>query len=298
MAYGSLQQTIWAARLDANLQKNLVYASLTNKNYEQDALGANIVAINTLGTVNVYNYTGTGSNIVDDLSSTSQSLSLNQKKYFSTVIHDFVKNQSNVQLADAFGMEAAYAVGDTIDQYVAALSSSLTDITTQVTASTAQNKAGTITHIQTLGTHAQYASASNPASHSVQSMLAEMGGILDEKKVPRSGRWAVLPAWANALLVQDLNLQYVPAVLANGLVQGQSIAGFQIFVSQNVPGTDKVDNTIMAGHPVAWTFAMQLQTLESFPSQQFFGDIVRGLYVYGGLVTKNTGIAFMHAARK
>jgi len=298
MAYGSLAQTIWSARLDANLQKTLVYGALANRNYEGDAANANIVAINTLGSVTTHPYNPTGSMPLDDISSTSQSLNLNQKYTFNVMIQDFTKVQSRVDLANGLMQEAAYAIGDRIDQFMAALPASASYIENNVTSSDAASSAGTITIQQTVGNVAQFESSSMPASHSAASALARLGEILDKQNVPKQGRWVVVPAWFNALLNQDSKWNFQPSILANGLVQGQLVSGLQVYVSNNTPGTYATDNTIIASHPVCWTYASAIQSIEAYRPQGYFADAIKGLYVYGGLVTKPAGFAFIRAVKK
>jgi len=296
--YGSLAQTIWSARLDANLQKTLVYGALANRNYEGDASISNIVAINTIGSVTTHPYNPTGSMPLDDLSSTSQSLNLDQKYTFNVMVQDFTKVQSRADLANGLMQEAAYSIGDRIDQFMAALPNSASYIQNNVTSSDAAASAGTTTILQTVGNVAQFESSSMPASHSAASALARLGEILDRNNVPKAGRWVVVPAWFNTLLNQDGKWNYQPSILSNGLVQGQLVNGLQVYVSNNVPGTYAVDNTIIASSPACWTFANAIKEIEAYRPQGYFADAIKGLYVYGGLVTKAAGFAYLRAVKK
>ncbi|MEV0620714.1 hypothetical protein AB0I81_45830 [Nonomuraea sp. NPDC050404] len=67
-------------------------------------------------------------------------------------------------------------------------------------------------------------------------------------------------------------------------------------IPQTTPGTYNVD--IIAGHPMATTYADQIQEVESLRDPDDFGHIIRGLHIYGAkairpqaLVTAKVAIA-------
>lgn len=298
MAYGSLQQTLWSATLLDALQKNLVYGALANRDYQQDALSANIVAINTLGNVTVRNYTEaiTGSGVlVEDVSSTSQSLNLNQKKYIAVKVEDFLRNQSNVALIDSLMGNAAYQLADGIDQFMAALPSSASSGIANVVTGSAGNY-GTSVYSQAVTvarqTRFELSGSAPYPSQSFSTIVGKIAEILDTNNVPKIGRWVVMPSWLVAYGAQDAKWNFQPAVLANGLVQGQLISGIQVYQSNNVPTGFESLPIVIAGSPAGWTFAAQLQEMVAYRPEGFFADAIKGLYVYGGLVTRAAAFAF------
>ena len=60
---------------------------------------------------------------------------------------------------------------------------------------------------------------------------------------------------------------------------------FTIYVSHNLPKSGS-EFTIFSGHKVALTFASQMTNMETLRSETTFGDIIRGLQVYGYKVVK------------
>lgn len=76
--------------------------------------------------------------------------------------------------------------------------------------------------------------------------------------------------------------------LRNGIV-GRAV-GFDVLVSNNAPSTAGRELAI-AGVPDAFAFASQLVETEALRDPSHFGDIVRGLNVYGAAVTRPEGIA-------
>jgi hypothetical protein len=49
--------------------------------------------------------------------------------------------------------------------------------------------------------------------------------------------------------------------------------------------------SIIAGHKMGFTFASQMTEMETIRAQSTFGNIVRGLQVYGYKVTKGEALA-------
>lgn len=59
-----------------------------------------------------------------------------------------------------------------------------------------------------------------------------------------------------------------------------------------------VNNKVIAGHPMAWSYAEQIVSMEGFRSQESFADRMRGLHVYGGKVVRPAQLAVLSAARR
>jgi hypothetical protein len=53
---------------------------------------------------------------------------------------------------------------------------------------------------------------------------------------------------------------------------------------------------LYAGHKSAWTFASQINKVESIPNPSDFGQLVRGLVVYGRKTVKPEGVVLVQAA--
>ena len=117
--------------------------------------------------------------------------------------------------------------------------------------------------------------------------------------IPRTGRWVVLPPWYHGLLVKDARFTgYGTApqndVLQNGVV-GKA-AGFTILVSNNVPYTTSTTKfKIMAGSPMAWTYAEQINKVEAYRPEKRFADAVKGLHLYGAKLVRSTALALLIA---
>lgn len=133
-------------------------------------------------------------------------------------------------------------------------------------------------------------------------VLNRMSRKLDQANVPTDDRWVVVdPVFVELLQDEDSKLvnndyasgQDAGGLLRNGLVTVGKIRGFTVFKSNNLPylgtgpdtsnssGSSSNYGVIVAGHRSAVATAMQLTKTESFRSQQTFGDVVRGMHLFG-----------------
>ena len=117
--------------------------------------------------------------------------------------------------------------------------------------------------------------------------------------VPKEGRWIVIdPVFAEILMDENsklVNTFYNPGAdqLTNGKLQERQIRGFTVYESNNLPfvgtGAGTADDNgsstnygiLVAGHKSAVATAQQLNNVEKFRSQDFFGDVCHGMHLYG-----------------
>lgn len=116
--------------------------------------------------------------------------------------------------------------------------------------------------------------------------------VLDEANIPEQGRYLVLPAWMTAMLkksdLKDASLTGDgTSVLRNGRIG--MIDRTTIYNSNLLPAAAG-KYTIYGGHKSALTFAAQLTKVETLRAESTFGDIMRGLMVYGFKVIDPTAM--------
>jgi len=284
MAFTTLVNTKWSARLNYNLHKNLVFANLANSDYEGDAANANVVKINTIGNFTISDYsqtTGISGSLLEDLTSTAIDLNIDQQKAFNFKVEDITKYQSNIALIDSAMQIAAYNLADTVDSY----------IVSQIVAGTS----GAMILSGSTSTSSSYGIATGSAAYE---QICDLGATLDTANVPKTGRWVVVPPTFLACLQKDTRFSFQPQVVDGGLVQGQQIGGMQVFVSNNLTTAATGVTKVIAGHSVSIAFASGLRSMESYRPQLFFADAVKGLYVYGAKVLKPTGLAILYTSFK
>ena len=141
------------------------------------------------------------------------------------------------------------------------------------------------------------ATALDTATISPVMLINRMSRLLDEQFVPSDGRFLVIdPVFKEILQDEDsrfLNADFGPnGGLRSGVAPIQ-IGGFKVYMSNNLPkigtgpGTVGTANqntnfgVLLAGHNAGVATAEQMNKTENFRSQTTFGDIVRGMHMYG-----------------
>ena len=273
---------IWSKKLLSSLKKSLVFASPTvvNHDYEGEiSEQGDTVTINSVSRPTVGTYVKNVTSIVPETLTTAQrKLVVDQAKYFAFEVDNVDKRQTAGDLLSEAIVEAGYALADVTDIYVEAL------IAAQVVTA---NALGTI-------------SVTTP-DLAYQKLLA-LKVVLDEANVPDDGkRFVVVPAWYHALLLDNNKFVANPQnpdgsqALMNGKV-GRA-AGFNIHMSNNCPNTTGDDYRVTAGHPMATSFADQINQTKAYEPEDSFSDAVKGLHLYGAKVVRPTAVATMVASK-
>lgn len=268
MAINDFIPELWAGRVLDNLQKVLVYGApgVVNRDYEgQIRQAGDTVKINNIGALTAGTYTAdTDISSIDALSDSTRSLDIDQSRFVAFQIDDITAAQSSVALMDAAMREAAYALGDAADQFIAA-----------------QMVSG--------GSSVSTGIDTTPDKDTAYENLVALSIALDEANAPREGRWVVVSPAYHGLLLKDSRFVSPgggdTTTLQNGRV-GRA-AGFTIYTSNNCP-LDTTNKVVLAGHPSAITYAEQLVKTEAFRMENRFADAVKMLHVYGAKVTRAT----------
>jgi N4-gp56 family major capsid protein len=288
---------IWSGKLQAKFYKTTVLSEITNNDWEGEIKGqGDKVYIRSIPTITVRSYVK-GQNLTNEVPmSTPLELNIDKGQYFSVVLDDVDAVQADVKLMDMFTNDATEQMKITID----------TDVLNGVKAgAVAANKgatAGVISGNINLGATGATRAISKT---NVLDLILDMGQVLDEQDVPENGRWLVIPSWMAAMIKNsDLKQAYLTGDSQSPLRNGKlgMIDRFTLYVSNSLPnavdlGSDGATGgtggaadvrawNILAGTRDAISFASQMNNVESIRAQSTFGNIVRGLNVYGYQVTK------------
>jgi len=256
---------VWSAKLFVRLRKALVHASVVNRDYEGEiSQFGDTVRINEIGAVDVSDYTKYDDLSWQEMDSAQKVLLIDQADSFAVQLDDIDKAQVKPKLMDGIMSEAAYAIGDSVDQFIAA----------------------------------KYSDAGNTVSALTVTAGAVIQNIsnlqlkLNEANVPQQDRYLFVPPWYHQHIVnsvsQGINSTGVPKLMDNGvLVNGYvgELYGFNILMSNNVSNNGTVWQ-MMALHRSAITFAGQIAKIEATRIQDRFGDGIKGLYLYGAKVVR------------
>lgn len=282
MALESFIPEIWSARLLENLRKILVYAqpNVINRDYEGEITEkGDTVKIHSIGTVTVGNYVkNVDIAAAQTLNDAEALLEITQQRYFHFQIDDVDKIQQNPKVMDGAMREAAYALRNAADQYVASLYS--------------QVAAGNV-----IGTDP---APIVPTKANAYEYLVDLGTILDDNDVPEEGRVVIVPPWFEGLMLKDdrftkSGTEGGESRLLNGAIG--NAAGFTVLKSNNVPNTNGALYKIIAGHPIMWSYAEQVNKVEAYRPEKRFADAVKGLHLYGAKVVRPAAMAVLTASK-
>jgi hypothetical protein len=120
-----------------------------------------------------------------------------------------------------------------------------------------------------------------------------MGTVLDEANAPEGDRFLIIPAkMAGMIKKSDLKDASLTgdsvSVLRNGRLG--MIDRFTLYMSHNLSVTSG-KFSIISGHKMGFTFASQMTEMESIRAESTFGNVIRGLQVYGYKVVKPEALA-------
>lgn len=281
MAISVFIPTIWSARLLAHLDKAHVYAALVNRDYEGEIRNyGDTVKIQQIGDITIKTYAKTDIDAPQAIDGTTQSLVIDQAKYFNFAIDDVDAAQVNPKLMDKAMARAAYAMNDVTDTFLAGLMA-----------------AGAV-NIQGHSELGSDASPVTPTASTAYDLLVELKVDLDEKNVPTANRWVVVPPWFHGMLLKDARFVGNGTDYNKGILEGAEVgraAGFRVFLSNNVPNTSKAKYKIIAGTDEGCTYAEQILETEAFRPEKRFSDAIKGLHVYGAKVTQGAALSVLTA---
>jgi P22 coat protein - gene protein 5 len=267
MAISQTIAQIWAARILAKLEKNLVFAQsgVINRDYEGEIRnGGDRVHVHSFNDLTISAYTKNSTTLTyEQLTDSRVTLLIDQAYAFSFKIDDVDAAQQIPKLIDAAADRAAYQLAEQADGYIAGLYAGASTAAPDNTIETSQF-----------------------TSTNVYQKLVDLTVLMDQVNLPAQGRFVVVPPWVKGLLLQNSTFvtASAPEVVLNGQI-GQ-IAGLNVLVSNNVKttGTSPLVSHMIAGHPSAWTYAEQIVNLEALRLEGSFADAVRGLHLYGAKV--------------
>jgi len=311
---GKFIPEIWSGKLQVKFYKSTVLGEITNNDWEGEIKGqGDKVYIRGIPTITVRDYQKGQSLTNEAPTSTPLELNIDKGKYFAVVLDDVDAVQADVKMMDVFTNDAAQQMKIAIDSDV------LNGVFADAHASNKGATAGLISGNLNLGAaNAPLVITKDGASSTtaVLDAILRAGQALDEQNVPEEGRWMVIPAWMNALIKNsDLKQAYLTGDDTSPLRNGKigMIDRFTVYVSNNltsvldlgsgnaVGGTgaaaDRNSWHVLAGTRDAISFASQMTNVETIRSELTFGNIVRGLNVYGYKVTKPEALVDLYVAQ-
>lgn len=288
---GNFIPEIWSGKLIENFYDATVLAAISNTDYEGEIRNmGDTVNIRTTPEITIKTYVKGQTLSVENPDKPKLQLVIDKGEYFACVEDDVDKVQADINLMDTWSKDASERMKIKIDQRV------LTDILPDIAAANKGASAGRISGNINLGTTGTPAALTKDGASStipVLDYLVDMGTVLDEANCPEGGRFVVIPAkMAGMIKKSDLRDASLSgdgtSILRNGRLG--MIDRFTVYVSHNL-SVSSGKYSIIAGHKMGFTFASQMTNMETIRSETTFGNIIRGLQVYGYKVVKPEALA-------
>lgn len=289
---------IWSGKLIEKFYASTVLAAISNTDYEGEIKAhGDKVHIRTKPTITIKTYLADAALELERPQGNQVILNIDQGQYFNTILDDVMNVQSDINLMSMWSDDAAEQMKIVIDKAV------LLGLMGQADAANRGVTAGKITGAINLGATGSPL-ALVPASPGVGQvdildMMLRLGQALDEQNIPETGRWIVMPTWAAVLVKRsELRQAYLSGDNVSMLRNGRlgMVDRFTLYTSNLLPfgaaaGLAAGEFVIYAGHAHGLTFASQMTKMETLRSELTFGQIMRGLQVYGYKVIDGTAIA-------
>ena len=288
---GNFIPEIWSGKLIENFYDATVLAAISNTDYEGEIRQyGDTVNIRTTPEITIRDYVKGQTLTVENPDKPKLQLVIDKGEYFACVEDDVDKVQSDINLMDTWSKDASERMKIKIDQRV------LTDILPGIATANKGATAGAISASFNLGTTASPLTVTKDGASSTTSvvdLLVDMGTVLDEANAPEQDRFVVIPAKMAGLIkkseLKDASLTGdSQSIVRNGRLG--MIDRFTVYVSHNL-NRSSGKYSIIAGHKMGFTFASQMTNMETIRSESTFGNIIRGLQVYGYKVVKGEALS-------
>ena len=272
-------------------RKASVAEAITNTDYagEISAFGDSVKIIKE-PVITVDQYERGGAVTATTLTDNEVTLVVDTANAFKFIVDDIETSMSHVNFKEVASSSAAYALRDAFDTGViaklfAGVSASSPN---HILGSDSATDLAAGTFDGTGNLDIGYASG----EHDPIDVLSHMARLLDEQSVPEEGRWFLAnPEFYEQLVQSSSKLMSVDfnagqGSIRNGLVSSGKLRGFDMYKTNNIAATSNAAGKCIAGHISSTCTAQTIINTEVVRDTASFGDIVRGLHVYGAKVLR------------
>ena len=286
--------SIYSRKVLNFFRKSSVVEAITNTDYagEISAYGDSVKIIKE-PVISVSDYTRNSDTTETRLTDQEINLVVDSAKAFKFIVDDIETNMSHVNFKEVATSSAAYALRDSYD--AAVIANMFSGVSTSSPDHVLGADAAAAT--QTMGQHQGGSNSidltgSDGTGADPLDVMAFMAKLLDEQNVPEEGRWFVAPpAWYEQLSQSGSKLMSVDfnagqGSIRNGLVSSGKLRGFDMYKSNNIAAPSTAGGKVLAGHISSTATAQTIISTETLRDPTSFGDIVRGLHVYGSKVLR------------
>ena len=283
--------SIYSKKVLNFFRKASVAEAITNTDYsgEISAYGDSVKIIKE-PVITVYQYERGADVTKTALTDQETTLIVDVANAFKFIVDDIETAMSHVNFKEVAASSAAYALKDAFDagviaKMVAGVSASSpnhilgSDNATDLAAGTFD---GTGNLDIGFGTN----------EHDPLDLMAYMARLLDEQNIPEEGRWFLAPPSfyeqlgqsSSKLMSVDFNAGQ--GSIRNGLVSSGKLRCFDMYKSNNIATPSNAAGQVLSGHISSTATAQTITSTEVIRDPDSFGDICRGLHVYGAKVLR------------
>jgi len=307
---GGFIPQLWSNKLNAKFYASTMMTEIANTDWEGEIKNqGDTIRIRTAPSITINDYAGAGSTLTSEVPTPIYTdLQISKGKYFSVQVNDVLAHQADMDLMNMFTDDAAKQLKVSIEDEVFYH----WFVTEGADAANTGATAGALSSEYNLGTDTAPIDQATPAN--VLKAILRMSAALDEQNVPEEGRWLIITPFDRQLLMQtDIAQAYFTGDPSSAIRSGKvgMLDRFTVYVSNLLPrgttdknmvrGLDAVANgtasvgakprrMMVAGTKASCAFASQINKTEPLRNQTDFGDIVRGLAVYGRKVGKDEAL--------
>ena len=302
---GAFIPTLWSGKLLAKFYQNTILSEVSNTDYEGELKNqGDTIRIRLAPSISISDYTVGQTLSYEVPTPIYQDMQVNKGKYFGVQVSDVLGYQSDMNLMNMFTEDAAKQLKIAIENEVF-----FNNFVTEGPAAANEGAtAGAVSASYNLGTDSAPIDQATPAN--VLNAILRMSSVLDEQNVPEDGRFLIISPFDRHLLMQSNIAQaYFTGDQSSTIRTGKigMLDRFSVYVSNLLPRGEagkalvpalsatstgatlagaKLRRIMVAGTKAASSFAMTVSKTEPLRNQTDFGDIVRGLAVYGRKMVK------------
>ena len=276
-------------------RKASVAEAITNTDYAGEIAGfGDTVRIIKEPSITVYQYERGQDVTSTKLTDQEVSLIVDTANAFKFIVDDIETNMSHVNFRDVATSSAAYALRDAFDEGVIAAMFS------GVSASSPNHVLGsdnaTDLAAGTFDGTGNLDIGFDSSEHDPIDVMGRMARLLDEQNVPEEGRWFLAGPDFYVVLASSssklLSVDYIAGQgsIRNGLVSSGLLRGLNMYKSNNNASTSNAAGKCICGHISSTATAQTITSTEVIRDPDSFGDIVRGLHVYGAKVLRGEAL--------
>jgi hypothetical protein len=270
-----------------------VLAAISNTDYEGEIKNqGDKVIIRTVPDITIRDYSKNQTLQIQRPESPNKELPIDKAKYFNFVVDDIDKHQSDINLMNKWSDDAGSQMAISIDTGV------LADVYADADTYNKGATAGAISGDINLGASGSPLAVTKA---DILDTIVDCRTVLGEQNVPKNDRYFVMPEWMSGIIMKsDLKDASLAgdgtSIMRNGRLG--IIAEFTLYESNLLAsvadGGGETAFHVLAGQRNALSFAAQMTKMETLRAESTFGNLVRGLNVYGYEVLKGEALVDLY----